>query len=553
MTRFQSFHLKNEMLAANFMANFASVFFVNKIMFQAEGHSQLVLWQAILEHPVAHWIDTFFSPLTFVLVAAATIIYEWPIRKSIDRIAAGEPLGDSDLAHTARRRLLNEPFVLIGFAMSMWILAAIIFPTLIWRLGGSAQVVQRAVYISLTNGLVAVTVAFFLMEHILQKRLAPLFFPEGGLSAVPGTLRIRIRMRLIALLCAGNLIPLFGMIKIIRYMPVNAPDPAEALVRIERAIYFYGFLFIAIGLFLTMLVSRNLSAPFREIIATLRRVRRGNFDTRVRVTSNDEIGYTGDAINAMTAGLRERERMQQHLEWAKEVQQLLLPQHAPQVAGLDITGRSIYCEETGGDYYDYLPLGNPAEARLGVVVGDVSGHGIPAALLMATARAFIRQCLTDRGGPNLAVQAVNRQLCRDVEDSGQFMTLFYCEIDHPRNQLRWVVAGHDPALLFDSQANRFETLDGKGLALGLLDTATYQTFQRDFAPGQVLILGTDGIWETQNARGQRFGKTRLKAAVRDNSGKSARHIARAVVTAVDQFRGGLPREDDLTLVVVKMV
>jgi sigma-B regulation protein RsbU (phosphoserine phosphatase) len=138
------------------------------------------------------------------------------------------------------------------------------------------------------------------------------------------------------------------------------------------------------------------------------------------VVSNDEIGYTGDVIN---------------------VQQNLLPKENPRIKGLDIAGKSIYCDETGGDYYDFIKLDGGRPANIAIVVGDVSGHGIPSALLMATARAFIRQRAYLPGGLSQIISDVNRQIVGDVEDSGQFMTLFYMTVDQDNRCLEWVRAG----------------------------------------------------------------------------------------------------------------
>jgi sigma-B regulation protein RsbU (phosphoserine phosphatase) len=228
---------------------------------------------------------------------------------------------------------------------------------------------------------------------------------------------------------------------------------------------------------LTGLVAKNLSLPFGQIIRTLQEVRNGKFDKKVQVTSNDEIGYTGDVINEMTAGLQERDRIRQSLGIAKEVQQHLLPAAAPEIQGLDIAGKSIYCEETGGDYFDYLPVDKNEPCKIKIVVGDVSDHGIASALLMTSARAFLRQRASKTGNLNQILADVNRELARDVEDSGRFMTFFICEIDRPNNTIRWANAGHDPALTFDPDAGNFEELAGHSLPLGVSEKAAYQEFQ----------------------------------------------------------------------------
>jgi sigma-B regulation protein RsbU (phosphoserine phosphatase) len=146
-------------------------------------------------------------------------------------------------------------------------------------------------------------------------------------------------------------------------------------------------------------------------------------------------------INEMTDGLIERDKMRQSLELAKEVQQNFLPKADPEIAGLDIAGQSIYCERTGGDYYDYFELGDHQQGKIGIAVGDVSGHGISSALLMASARSSLRQRALLSGNIAQIISDVNRQLTRDVEESGRFMTLFCSEIDTRTLRIRWVRAG----------------------------------------------------------------------------------------------------------------
>jgi sigma-B regulation protein RsbU (phosphoserine phosphatase) len=299
-------------------------------------------------------------------------------------------------------------------------------------------------------------------------------------------------------------------------------------------------------------VAKNLSLPFGQIIRTLQEVRNGKFDKKVQVTSNDEIGYTGDVINEMTAGLQERDRIRQSLGIAKEVQQHLLPAAAPEIQGLDIAGKSIYCEETGGDYFDYLPVDKNGRGKIKIVVGDVSGHGIASALLMTTARAFLRQRASMTGNLNQIIADVNRQLSRDVEDSGRFMTLFFCEIDCLNKIIRWVNAGHDPAFTFDPDSEDFEELEGHSLPLGVSERAAYQESQRKILPGQILLIGTDGIWESQNARGQMFGKERFRHVISAHARKTAQEILQAVIDEIDAFCHPLEYEDDVTLVVVKV-
>jgi len=547
MTKIKLFHLKNEMLVANFLANLIGVFGVNAMMFMASGKPSKQIW----EHSVPYWIDALFTPFAFGFVCVMTLVYEKPIRRYLNSVFRKESIYPS-LKSIARQRLLNEPFILITLDFSMWLLSTIIYPTIHWIYGSGKLLPLSALYHSLATGIITITIAFFLLEHILQKKLAPHLFPNGGLHAIPKTLRIRIRTRLVALLFAINLIPLFSIILIIQNIAGNFSDSSEALERLRTAIITNAAGFVVIGICLTVLVSRNLALPFAEIIQTLRGVRNGKFDKKIRVTSNDEIGYTGDVINEMTEGLQERDRIRRSLGIAKEVQQHLLPAVAPTIQGLDIAGKSIYCEETGGDYFDYLPVAKNEQGKIKIVVGDVSDHGIASALLMTTARAFLRQRASKTGHLNQILADVNRQLARDVEDSGRFMTLFLCEIDRPSRIIRWVNAGHDPAFSFDPDSGNFEELAGHSLPLGVSEKAAYQEFQRKILPGQILLIGTDGIWESQNTQGQMFGKERFRQVISAHARKTAVEILQAVIDELNRFSHPLGKEDDVTLVVIKV-
>jgi len=547
MNKLKLFYLKNQMFVANGIANFIGVFLVTALMHNVEPYPK-----ELFDNPIVHWVDVLFSPFAFSFVIVMTLLYEKPIRCYLNARFRGKST-PQDLKLKARQRLLNEPFVLIALDFSMWVLSAIVWSAIHLVYDYGIQLVQRAVYNSLSIGLITVTVAFFLLEHVLQKQLAPYFFPDGGLSAIPKTLRIRIRTRLVALLLACNLIPLIGIILALNRIAGSQHEPALVLAQLQSAININALIFIVVGICLTILVSRNLSIPFRDIIQTLHRIRNGRFDKRVQVFSNDEIGYTGDAINEMTKGLIERERMQQSLNLAKEVQQNLLPKSNLKVNGFDMAGKSVYCDETGGDYYDFIIIDGAIEQKIGVAIGDVSGHGISSALLMATVRSSLRQRVSLPGNTAMIISDVNRQLVKDVEDSGQFMTLFFLSFDTATRQLEWVRAGHDPAMLYDPGSDSFTELGGSGIALGVDVGWIYEDNRKtDFSNGQIIFLSTDGIWEARNQKGEMLGKEPILNAIRQNASSDASQIVNAIFDILDKFIGKVKIEDDITSVIIKM-
>ena len=246
-------------------------------------------------------------------------------------------------------------------------------------------------------------------------------------------------------------------------------------------------------------------------------------------------------------------RSRRWLAQAMEVQQNLMPNGGSVWDGLDIAGRSLFCEQTGGDYYDYFEKADSASRTISIVAGDVSDHGLPSALLMTTARAFLRECASRSGSVSTIVGHVNRHLTHDVQASSRFMTLFYAEIDCNARCIRWVRAGHEPALVYDPRSGEFGELGGQGgLPLGVFGDARYEEYHRELAAGQVLVIGTDGIWEARNREGRMFGKLLLQQVIRDNVVRPAAEIVEKVLEALKQFLFPLDIQDDATLVVVKV-
>ena len=546
MTRFKLLQLKYQMMIFNFIAISIGVSTVFILSYQSISpptpEIERLTWR----------IAFILEPIGFLAFIVLIIRFERPIRRYLDLTYQQAPI-PPELEMKARQRVLNEPFFLIGLDFFWWMIAAALYPISYYQYSAGEMIIGRALLQNILIGLVTTTTAFFILEYVLQKMMVPYFFPAGGLYMTPRTLRIRIRNRLAALLLACNLVPFLAIFAIVRGTYRIDLDPVKLVEILRPAILSVVIFGVVAGIGLTLLVSGTITRPLNEIIRVLKRVRDGHFDRKVRVTSNDEIGYTGDVINEMTEGLKERNRMRSSLELAKEVQQHFLPDSDPFIPGLDIAGRSIYCERTGGDYFDYLDFGSPEANRVGIAVGDVSGHGIPSALLMASVRASLRQRALLPGNLADIISDVNRHLAQDVQESGRFMTLFCSEIDTRRRTIRWVRAGHDPAIFYDPESDAFEDLKGPGLALGVDNEWQYiENQQSNLKPGHIILMCTDGIWEAHNPQGQTFGKAALRDIIRQNAIASAHDLLQAILQAVDGFREGIPPEDDATLVVVKV-
>ena len=314
---------------------------------------------------------------------------------------------------------------------------------------------------------------------------------------------------------------------------------------------FSGVLF---GVFLLSLVlSRYVTKNIHKLLEGSRRLATGDFSTRIDIRSRDEIGELGRAFNRMVPDLEERIHLKQGIEVASSVQKSLLPKRPPDFPGIDIAAVSRYCDDTGGDFYDFIAVTRGPQPGIGIAVGDVSGHGISAALLMATARAFLKGRTAQPGALAEIIGDVNRLLCRDTDDTGQFLTLFYMEMAAGAYAVDWVRAGHDPALLYDPETGAFSELKGAGAALGIEEKIIYSANRRaGLRAGQIIAVGTDGIWESRNSTGEMFGKERFKAVIRSQGDRTAREILDRVITDLNAFRGAGLQSDDVTLVIVKV-
>jgi sigma-B regulation protein RsbU (phosphoserine phosphatase) len=290
-----------------------------------------------------------------------------------------------------------------------------------------------------------------------------------------------------------------------------------------------------------------------RIVAAARKLSSGDFSVKLGLRTGDERDQLIQAFNEMGPKLEDHLRLHQSIDLAMKVQQKLLPAEDPRISWLDLAGRSVYCDETGGDYYDYLGVTENGSQEITVVVGDVTGHGISSALLMASARAYLRQRTSLPGNLSQMITDVNRQLTVDVADSNSFMTLFCLKIDREPPLLTWVRAGHDPAMLYDAGKDVFEDLQGEGIPLGADGSWVYtQSTRAGSLKEQIILIGTDGIWEASNPDGEMFGKNRLQGLIRQNASGNAKDILQAVFDDLNRFCAGKKFEDDVTLVVLKM-
>jgi sigma-B regulation protein RsbU (phosphoserine phosphatase) len=242
----------------------------------------------------------------------------------------------------------------------------------------------------------------------------------------------------------------------------------------------------------------------------------------------------------------EKHRIEQQLGIAKEVQKALLPAADPVMGGYDIAGTNVPTWEIGGDYYDYLPQ---PDGRLGVVIADVSGKGVPAALIMATFRAALRAQRVKGISLDAIAGRLNRILL-DSMDASRFVTAFYGLLEPRTGAIGFANCGHNPPLLLRASGS-CDVLASGGPALGMWDGAAFVPGAASVLPGDVLVLYTDGVIEVMNAAGEMFGIDRLESVIRQVRGASSRDRIEAVIDATRAFSGRPGFEDDFTLVIIR--
>ena len=495
----------------------------------------------------------------FVIGIGITLQYivQRPVTEMINRMRKGLNI-EAALEEKARRRILNLPFTIGLVNLAMWVgLTALlgafflIFRDATLKLGFFVQ------FRGFMVGFISAVLSFYLVEAYSRRRLVRILFPEGKLAAIPGTVKFSILSRIRVLYSVGTLAPMIILIGTLAFILWEIEGSNISAAQFGREFLIFSIvvcvIFIFVGGRLNVLSGKSIIEPITDMMVLVRRVRKGHFKQKVRVVSNDELGVLGDGLNEMTEGLIERDRIRHSLYLAQEVQQTLLPRENPKVDGLDIAATIVYCDETGGDYYDYLDTSKTYPGSFTMAIGDVSGHGIPSALMMATARAFFRQRSTLPGTPADIVSDVNRQITRDFAESGGFMTLFYLSIDPANRSLCWVRAGHDPAIFYDPELDKFDELHGTGMALGVDADRRYEQFLKtDLKQGQVIILGSDGLWEARNPKGEMFSKEPVHRIIRQSHTATAREILTACFNRFNVFLGDRAPEDDVTLVVIRI-
>jgi serine phosphatase RsbU (regulator of sigma subunit) len=316
-----------------------------------------------------------------------------------------------------------------------------------------------------------------------------------------------------------------------------------------------------VALLLGLLLARSITKNIHELSRGTERLRQGDFSKAIPILSRDQLGELAESFNVMARGIQdlllesaEKQRLEEELRIARQIQMSLLPQGAVTVEGLRVAALCLPAAEVGGDYYDLLPL---SDTRMGVLVADVSGKGTSAALYMAELKGLVLSLSRIYESPARLLSEANRILAANM-DARSFITMTYAVVDTAARTMRYARAGHNP-ILHVSEGRRARALAPQGLGLGLDSGPRFDSILEEaevpLQSGDVFLFFTDGLSEAMNDRAELFGEGRLKEIIESADGgvRDEAVLKERILQAVREFVGGAAQHDDMTMVLLKVV
>jgi sigma-B regulation protein RsbU (phosphoserine phosphatase) len=245
---------------------------------------------------------------------------------------------------------------------------------------------------------------------------------------------------------------------------------------------------------------------------------------------------------------RELERQSYEMEIAGGIQQSFLPERPPKIEGVELAALNLPAREVGGDFYDFIPI---SKDKWGLVIADVSGKGVPAALFMALSRTLVRANVAGNARPSEAIRRAGNLIAED-DRSSMFVTLFYSVLNSKKKTLTYVNAGHNPPLMLRRDSGDIVLLEAKGIALGVMPNMELEEKEITLREGDIVVLYTDGVTEAINDKEEQFGQERLISIAEENRNLPASGLVKRIRQEVTEFSQGQPQFDDLTLMILKV-
>lgn len=302
-----------------------------------------------------------------------------------------------------------------------------------------------------------------------------------------------------------------------------------------------------------------LISPIGTLSKGAEEVAKGNLDIVLKIPTGDEIGELADKFNIMSKSLKkafaeigDKARMEEELKNAKDIQEAILPRELPDIPKYAF---SVYYKpqsESGGDYYDFIELD---KTHLGIVVADVTGHGVGAGMVMAMLRSSLRTFSAKRLDASKALREVNPVLFRDTLPT-MFATVFYGIVDREKNEMLYTVAGHTQGIVFNPAQGKMKLLQTGGMPVGMVDSAIFDSgielYRQALESGDILVLYSDGITEAKSTEDEEYGDERFLTAIRDSLSESLDNMRDGIIKNLSNFTAGAPQSDDITLLLMRV-
>ena len=339
---------------------------------------------------------------------------------------------------------------------------------------------------------------------------------------------------------------------------------AEDVYRIQADIKRYIILSIAFGLLISLTFAIFISGGVSKKVVGLQRgfqrVAYGELDYKIEVKGNDELSDLAVFFNQMSSDLKkyivdlkrttsEQERMLSELHIAEKIQQSFLPESAPVILGIDIAAMTNPARVVGGDFYDFIPI---SENKWGIVIADVSGKGVPAALFVALSRAIIRSNASLFGMPDMMIKNANSRII-ELSKSNMFETLFYAVLDANNMTFNYANAGHNPPFIWSTSDGEMTLFKAQTFPIGIKQDMQIDTKTQSIRKGDTIMFYTDGVTEAMNERHEEYGTERLTKILRQNIARPSSGIIERIKEDIKLFVGNAEQHDDMTMVVVKSV
>jgi len=334
-------------------------------------------------------------------------------------------------------------------------------------------------------------------------------------------------------------------------------DETTRLMTIFAALF---VILIVAVFFISVSLARYITKPVETLKSGTRAIGKGDLDYRVTIRSGDEFEELANSFNMMAADLKtnienlklttaQKERYTKELEIARTIQASFLPEEMPEIKGFEIAATAIPALEVGGDFYDFIPV---SQHRWALIIADVSGKGVSAALFMALSRTLLRACVEGKTDTTAALREANRFICRDAQSS-MFVTVFSAILDPERQILACVNAGHNPPLVIWGDSGDAAFLRQDGIAMGVIPEMVINEEGVTLKPGDLVVMYTDGVTEAFNDELEEFGEERLKEVARTCCFLPAGEVIQRILSAIHAFTGTTPQSDDITLVVLRVI